>query len=94
MVNRATDEGNQMMDKDRSSTEQRIERYQQHIRKAAADAGAVEIFYRSRANRPTARYGATEHDRLKRDRAEQRLLASFVNEVIDRIAADTPQPGR
>ena len=76
------------MDRERSSTEERIERYQRHIRQAASDVGAVEFFYRSRASRPTARYGLMAHDTVKRDRAEQQLLASFVNEVIDHIAAD------
>jgi hypothetical protein len=79
------------MDRERSSNRERIERYQQHIRQAAADAGAVEFFYRSRASRPAARYGANDNDRLRRDNAEQRLLTSFVNEVIDRIAAETPR---
>ena len=92
------------MDRDRSSTEERIERYQRHIRQAASDVGTVEFFYRSPASRPTARYGSAAHDRAKRDRAEQQLLATFVNEVIDSIAAEgtphgtltsgkVPQPG-
>ena len=66
-----------------------VTRYRQHICTAADGSDETELALRFRSSRPRDRYMPNDGDRERMDAQEQQLLIGFVNEVIDRLGADS-----